>query len=473
MDASEMDPKTHTPSPPCGPGVEAMVRLTFHGGVREIGGNKILLEDRDARLWLDMGQSFGYGGDYFVDPYLNARSRFGLRDHFALDLMAKIPGLYAEEELAPTDMKWEPPRFSGVAITHIHFDHINHLRYVDPTIPVFLGEGTRIMLDSWMTTSGRSMDLGGHDWKGFRTGTSVAVDGLEIEPVHVDHSAPAAYGFLIHTAKGTIAYTGDLRRHGPHGQMTDDFVEAARKAKPIALITEGTRVAPSDDRQQYTEQEVKQKAADVVNTAKDKLVLITFYPRDVDRIKSFHAVAAETGRHLVLSAKTAHLLWSMQKDTRISVPDVLRDPNILVYFRQLSREDEWEKDLKSKVASKAVDATYVNKHQPELMLQLDFYQLTELVDLKPVAHSPFIHSKSEPFDEEDITGEILSNWLQRFGLQYVQIHASGHCSQAEMQDMVRTINPKVVMPVHTQYPERFESFGPKVVQPTYRGTAEL
>jgi len=453
--------------------VEAIVQLTFHGGVAEIGGNKILLEDRDARLWLDMGQSFGFGKDYFVDPYLNARARFGLRDLFALDLMPKIPGLYADEELQPTDLPWQPPEFSGVAISHIHFDHINHLRFADPTIPVFLGEGTRIMLESWMTTSGRSMDLGAHDWKGFRTGQSVAVDGLEIEPLHVDHSAPAAYGFLVHTAKGTIAYTGDLRRHGPHAQMTDDFVDAAKKAKPIALITEGTRVAPSDDRQQYTELEVKGKAAEVVHAANDKLVLVTFYPRDVDRIKTFHAVAGETGRHFVLSAKTAHLLWSMQKDTRISVPDVLRDPNILVYFRQLTKQDEWEKDLKSKVASKAVDATYVNKHQPELMLQLDYYQLTELVDLKPALHSPFIHSKSEPFDEEDVTGDILNNWLRRFGLDYHQIHASGHCSQAEMQEMVRTINPKVVIPVHTEHPELFTTFGPKVTQPTYRGSLEL
>ena len=42
-----------------------------------------------------------------------------------------------------------------------------------------------------------------------------------------------------------------------------------------------------------------------------------------------------------------------------------------------------------------------------------------------------------------------------------------------MRDLVRTINPKVVLPVHTQHPERFEAFGPKVVQPTYRGTLEL
>ena len=450
-----------------------IVRLTFHGGVAQIGGNKILLEDGEARLWLDMGQPFSYGEDYFVDPYLGPRGRFGLRDHFALDLMPRIPGLYAEDMLAPTDMAWEEPQFSGIAVSHIHFDHINHLRFVDPTIPVFLGEGTRIMLESWMTTSGRGMDLGDHAWKSFRTGRSVAVDGLEIEPIHVDHSAPAAYGFLIHTRKGTIAYTGDLRRHGPHGEFTDDFVAAAKKARPIAMITEGTRVAPSENRQQFSEREVRERAPAAIAAAKDKLALVTFYPRDVDRIKTFHAVAQETGRMFALSAKTAHLLLSMKKDTRIQVPDVAKDPNILVYFRQLSREDEWEKELKRQVASKAVDASYVNKHQGEVLLQLDFYQLPELVDLKPVAGSVFIHSKSEPFDEEDVEAEIRDNWLQRFQLQHVQLHASGHCSEPEMRDLVRAVNPKVVVPVHTEHPERFEPFGPRVMQPSYRGTLEL
>ena len=452
--------------------VGEIVRLTFHGGVAEIGGNKILLEDRDARLWLDMGQSFSFGKDYFVDPYLNPRNRFGLRDYFALDLLPKIPGLYSQEALSPTDFPWERPAFSGISISHIHFDHINHLQFVDPEIPVFLGEGTRIMLDSWMTTA-HGMDLGPHAWKTFRTGRSLAVDGVEIEPIHVDHSAPAAYGFLIHTSEGTIAYTGDLRRHGPHAQMTDDFESAAKKAKPIALITEGTRVAPSENRQQFSEAEVRAGAPEHIRAAKDKLVLVTFYPRDVDRIKTFHDVAVETKRQFVLSAKTAHLLYSMKKDTRIQVPDVLRDPNILVYFRQLSREDTWEKDLKAKVASRAVDATYVNRHQGVLMLQLDFYQLTELVDLKPDAGSVFLHSKSEPFDEEDVSGVVQENWAKRYALRMVQLHASGHCSEPEVRDLVRTIAPKTVVPVHTEYPDRFVNFGPRVMQPSYRGTLEL
>lgn len=32
-----------------------MVRLTFYGGINEIGGNKILLEEGDRRLFRDFG----------------------------------------------------------------------------------------------------------------------------------------------------------------------------------------------------------------------------------------------------------------------------------------------------------------------------------------------------------------------------------------------------------------------------------
>jgi ribonuclease J len=144
-----------------------------------------------------------------------------------------------------------------------------------------------------------------------------------------------------------------------------------------------------------------------------------------------------------------------------------------VYFRQLGREDSWERDLKSKVASKAVDATYVNRHQGELLLQLDFYQLPELVDLKPVPGSVFLHSKSEPFDEEDVEARVKDNWLSWFKLETVQLHASGHCSEPEMRDLVRTISPKAVIPVHTEFPDRFVNFGPKVMQPARRGSLEI
>ena len=43
-----------------------MVKLTFYGGVNEIGGNKILLEDGKTRVFFDFGKSFSFGADYFT-----------------------------------------------------------------------------------------------------------------------------------------------------------------------------------------------------------------------------------------------------------------------------------------------------------------------------------------------------------------------------------------------------------------------
>src|SRR5206468_10334835 len=74
----------------------AVAKLSFFGGVGEIGGDKLLLEDRDARIWLDMGAPFDLGEEYFVE-FLQPRERFGPPDYFALDLQKPIPGPHPSE----------------------------------------------------------------------------------------------------------------------------------------------------------------------------------------------------------------------------------------------------------------------------------------------------------------------------------------------------------------------------------------
>ena len=58
-----------------------MIQITALGGADEIGGNKILLEDKDTRVWFDFGQSFSFGEEWFAG-YLQPRKNRGLRDHF-------------------------------------------------------------------------------------------------------------------------------------------------------------------------------------------------------------------------------------------------------------------------------------------------------------------------------------------------------------------------------------------------------
>ena len=63
-----------------------MVFLTFYGGVNEIGGNKILLEDKDTKIFLDFGKGFTSLGNYF-EEYLAPRSSNGILDLNKLKLL--------------------------------------------------------------------------------------------------------------------------------------------------------------------------------------------------------------------------------------------------------------------------------------------------------------------------------------------------------------------------------------------------
>jgi ribonuclease J len=63
-----------------------MVKLTFYGGVEEIGGNKILLEDNGAKIFLDFGMSFSKRGLYF-EEFLTPRTANGFGDFLEMKLI--------------------------------------------------------------------------------------------------------------------------------------------------------------------------------------------------------------------------------------------------------------------------------------------------------------------------------------------------------------------------------------------------
>jgi ribonuclease J len=68
-----------------------MTSRTFYGGIDEIGGNKILLESGDTKIWFDFGQPFNIGCDYYVG-WLQPRSSSILRDLFEFNLIPRARG---------------------------------------------------------------------------------------------------------------------------------------------------------------------------------------------------------------------------------------------------------------------------------------------------------------------------------------------------------------------------------------------
>jgi ribonuclease J len=434
-----------------------MVKLTFYGGVNEIGGNKILVQDKNTKVFFDFGQSFAFGEEFFTS-WLQPRSLNGLGDYFEFGLLPKISGLYSKEMLVSTNLAYTEPEIDCVFLSHAHFDHITHIEFLDPAIPVCMGVGTKLFMES-MEETGYFADYGEHPCNKFRTGHKVKIDNLTVEPIAVDHSIPAAYGFIINTSEGAVVYTGDLRRHGPRKDLTENFLEKAKEVEATALICEGTRMAVRETRQNHSEPQVKQISDNIVAST-DKAVFTMRASRDIDRFNSFFEVARKNNRKIVITPKTAYLLTKLLNDQHLAVPDPLKDDSILVYYKKKKSGTYDQKDYfpwERKFMDKMVDGKYVHKNQSTLVMDLDFYQFAELVDIKPKAGSEFIHSMSEPFSEEDIEDQVMHNWLDHFKMHFHQVHASGHMSKEQLIEMVKYIQPKQAFPVHTENQQLFKT----------------
>jgi ribonuclease J len=427
-----------------------MTKLTFYGGVNEIGGNKILLEDKKTRIFLDFGQSFTFASDYFTG-WLSARRINGLKDYFEFGLLPKLQGVYSKENLEQTNLQYTEPEIDAVFLSHAHFDHIEHIKFLDPKIPVYLGVGTKLFIEAQEETSS-FCNYCEHNYRTFRTGDKITVGDLVVEPVHVDHSIPAAYGYLIHTSEGTVVYTGDLRVHGPRSEMTEEFIEKACESEPVAMICEGTRMTSTEKRKNHSEQQVKQGSNSIISST-DKIVFATHYSRDMDRFRSLYTVAKENNRKIVISTKTAYLLSKLVDDKRLDLPDPNRDETIRVYYKRKKSGEHVDKDYymwERPFIGKKVACEDVHESQSEVVMDLNFYQFAELIDIKPDANSHFIHSMSEPFSEEDIADEVMHNWLKHFHMSFYQLHASGHMNRHQLVERVTRVEAKKVFPIHTE-----------------------
>lgn len=109
----------------------------------------------------------------------------------------------------------------------------------------------------------------------------------------------------------------------------------------------------------------------------------------------------------------------------------------------------------------------VHENQSELIMDLDFYQFAELVDIKPRRGGHFIHSMSEPRSEEDIEDKVMHNWLTHFGLQFHQLHASGHLNRPELFSLIKMIKADKIFPIHTEAPQLFKKITSKAQTTKY------
>lgn len=468
-----------------------MVKLTFYGGVNEIGGNKVLLEDGDTRLFFDFGTSFAKRYRYF-EEYLKPRAGAGLLDLLELGLLPPLQGLYREDLTCGAGLwrRFEPiaslAEVDGVLVSHAHLDHSGYISFLRPDIPIYAtamtsfiakaiqdsGKGdfekevcyaipkeeregvfqaadwkreaaqqrsfrvldpealTSDALDFWQHLPGRR-ELEAHQLSPAEN----KIGSLRLRHFPVDHSIYGAAAFAVETSSGWVVYTGDLRLHGEMGHLTKEFIEQAAQLEPTVLICEGTNVESSA---RISEDEVYANALWAVEKA-EALVIADFGPRNIERLGTFRQIAEATNRCLVILAKDAYLLKAM-KYILPEVPDA-EDKAIAIYKDAKARLDGWEREVRKEYHNKLVTPEQIRQSQDSYILCFSFFDINELPSLMPRKGSIYLYSSSEAHNEEqEMDFWRLRHWLDRFQMTGVGLPVEVEPSKWEIPEGERGLH---------------------------------
>lgn len=448
-------------------------RLTFYGGVNEIGGSKILLEDKDTRIFLDFGKGFTRREKYF-EEYLKPRPANGIVDFLTMGLVPDLEGIYRDDLMSMAGRKIIGPNVDAVLLSHAHADHADYISFLHPQIPIYMGNTCHVLLKAIQERAPRDFEREVLDYiprpskrgekpiartiETFRSGNKFKVGSLEILPIHVDHSVPGAYGFIIYTSQGSVVYTGDVRLHGTKPEMTQEFIEQAKASKPVALICEGTRI--KDEPTDESEGKVYNDASAVVTKAKQRLIFADFNFKDIDRVRTFYKLASENGKKLVVKLKDCYFLKHLSKELQLNIPNY-DDKDIVIYKPKqvsgtYSDRDYYGEDGDLACLPNAKTAVEISNEPGRYICALGYFSFTSLIDIKPASGSFYVHSASEPYNEEQVLSqERVDNWLDRFHMNRYQIHCSGHAKGEDLFEIVKDINADMLYPIHTEYPEMY------------------
>ncbi|MBI4297484.1 MAG: hypothetical protein HY676_03030 [Chloroflexi bacterium] len=363
-----------------------MTSLTFYGGVGEVGGNKVLIEDAETRLFLDFGISFHRMGDFY-EEFLQPRTNNALRDQLRLGIVPRVDGIYRSDLLKVEGIDevlkehgmgdsslWETnvksydeiirerdgkPFVDAVLLSHTHEDHFKHISLLDEKIPIFCTEITKATIEvaedlgrggfeyEFTAAKGKSLKRTGKTafFPGAFDLTSgeprprqfntlagpISIGNILVEAIPVDHSVPGGASFLLSLSDGQrVLYTGDLRFHGRRNDYTEGFWKKVRNLRPNILITEGTRI---DDDAPDSELNVEEGCRKLVSSSAG-LVMVGFAWKDTTRYQTLKTVAEQTGRTLVISPKLAYLLNKLKDFPESGITDVLSEKSVRVYLER-------------------------------------------------------------------------------------------------------------------------------------------
>ena len=384
------------------------VKVSFLGGLNEIGKNITVVECRDDIIIIDCGMAFPDG------------------DMLGVDLV--IPDFsYIEQN---------QDRVRGIVLTHGHEDHIGGLPFLLSKVNVPL-YGTPLTLGLVENKLREHSLINKAKLNVVNAGSTIKLGCMEIKFIHVNHSIPDSVAFAIKTPGGTIVHTGDFKIDCTpiSGEMIDlsSFARVGDDGV-LALLAESTNA----ERPGFTptERMVSESLDNLFKKAEKYRIIIATFASNVNRVQQIIDCAEKYGRKVAFSGRSmVNYMDVAKKLGYLELPD-----NILIDIDMLGKYPP----------EQIVLVTTGSQGEPMSALSRMAYSDHRKV---MVGEGDFIIISANPIPgNEKTVGNVVDELLKR-GCKVIyesmyDVHVSGHACQEELKILHRLVKPKYFIPVH-------------------------
>lgn len=385
------------------------LKITFLGGVGEIGKNMTAFEYNNEIIVVDAGLTFP-GDD--------------------------LPGI----DVVIPDFSYlinNKDKIKAIILTHGHEDHIGAMPFVMQQIkaPVYGSKLTLALVDNKM----REHKI---EYKGIavKPKNVLKIGSFSVEFIKVSHSIAGALALCITTPAGNIVHTGDFKIdfEPMDGQMTDlqRFGELGKKGVNL-LMCESTNVC----RPGYSasERSVGRTLDEIFKNHPDNRLFVATFASNINRLQQILDLAQKYGRKVAFTGRSMINI----SEIGLKIGELSFDKKILI---DIDKIDTYaDKEL----------LIVTTGSQGEPLSALTRMAAGEFKQIKIRKNDLIIFSASPIPGNEKSVYNVINTLFQR-GADVIydeleDVHASGHACQGEIKTIHSLVKPKFFIPIHGEY----------------------
>lgn len=387
------------------------------GGLEEIGRNCAAVEYKGDVVIIDIGLMFPtenmHGIDYIIPD---------------------ISPLYGKEK-----------NVKGVIITHAHYDHFGGVPHLLPKLgnpPVYGSEFTMRLVQK------RQSDFPNYakpvvnivkPKEIFRLGK------FEIETFHVNHSVPNAFGVVVRTPAGAIAFTGDFKfDNKPVNDSPADEDHIQELGRKGITILYGDSTGSEKEGHSISESIVETNLDKLFSEHPNQRIIAATFSSMIDRLQQMIMIAERHGRKVAVEG------YSMKTNVEIA-----REIGFLKAKKELFITSEQSNKLPpgkvlvlctgAQGEDNAVLMRIVNKEHRSL----------ELAAGDVVIFSSSVIPGNEA-SVQLVKDQIYKQGAEVFHYKMMDIHSGGHGQREDLVHMIELTKPKYLIPAHGYFSHRAE-----------------